>query len=406
MINLIRRIWLLLIFVLPAVAVEFKHAAPPPSDPCLTNRFGRSWSKPISTGYLVVRGRYIDAPYVVEQRGYKIFVNNVRTARLDPRLVLPLPEPPPVTEDPGMPQDLTRDSTLGHALMHPVTIAKWRYWYHIGLYGQKRIKAEWQFFSSLPCIAKVEDTKQPGIGNTRKLRLWDHQGKSMDLPVPLAPRPPRRKFTDKELYGMIMGKRGYVEKELRLRHLVFAKNAGIVYVGGYPSPTDEWQRIFAAFTRDVSPKKRLAELKALGFILPHKNLESAEHFFPVSNFHASNQLWRRLKGDDSWKDDANRMLYALTNGRQRIPPRFQREPAKLPSPAQTKESISNESARPLTTALGESVLKQQSTAPAPLKKILPGPDIKPPRRHLALVLISLGILIAITCTVLYLRRQR
>ncbi|MFO7871562.1 MAG: hypothetical protein R6V03_09050 [Kiritimatiellia bacterium] len=103
---------LMAVLALCGDAAAYQHAPPPAGDPCLTNRFGRSWSDPIYTGYLLVDGRYIDAPYVVEQRGYKIMVNGVQVERVDPRCVLPSPPPEPVTEDPGMPQDLTKDSPL------------------------------------------------------------------------------------------------------------------------------------------------------------------------------------------------------------------------------------------------------------------------------------------------------
>jgi len=47
----------------------WEHSAPPAGDEFLTNRFGRTWSEPIYRGFLIMDGQYIDAPYVVEQRG-------------------------------------------------------------------------------------------------------------------------------------------------------------------------------------------------------------------------------------------------------------------------------------------------------------------------------------------------
>ena len=171
---------------------EHPHSPPPPGDPYLTNRLGRSWCEPIYTGYLIADGRYIDAPYIVEQRGYKTMVNGVQVGRVDPRCVLPLPEPEAVTEDPGMPRDLTQDTSLGEALRHPVTVAKLRYWDHIGLKGQARLEAEMECFRSFPCVADVEDTGEEGYNaNTRIVRLTDQAGVSKLRAVRLTPRDPK-----------------------------------------------------------------------------------------------------------------------------------------------------------------------------------------------------------------------
>ena len=239
--------------VLPVWA-GWEHATPPPGDECLTNRLGRLWGKPIDTGYLIVDGKYIDAPYIVEQRGYKVFVNGVQVDRLDPRSVLPLPPPAPVTEDPGMPDDLTRDSSLGQAIMDSTVVEKWRYWMHINLYGEERVRAEIEYLSSLPCIARVEDTKRQGLGrHTRQLRLWDHKGRTLELPVPLAPSPPRVMPKDESLYGLVQKTRKRTERMLKDDWVIFVRRGRVVAESGQPNRDrmGRWQDIFQAMAGDM-----------------------------------------------------------------------------------------------------------------------------------------------------------
>ncbi len=87
------------------------------TDPYATNWFGCSFSEPIYSGYVFVKGKYIDAPYVVEQRGFALFINGVFIENsVNPRLVYPDPPKAPVTEDPGFPADLTATNGVIEAM--------------------------------------------------------------------------------------------------------------------------------------------------------------------------------------------------------------------------------------------------------------------------------------------------
>lgn len=335
------------------VPAEFEHAPPPPGDECLTNRFGRSWSAPIEKGWLVVRGEYIDAPYVVEQRGYKIFVNGVMTARVDPRIVLPLPDPPPVTEDPGIPKDITRDSSLGSAMCHPTVREKWRYWAHLGLQGEELIKTQLVYFASLPCVARVEDTKQLGLGDRRKILLWNHKGESEVMMIAMSPLPPPKKYTDEECYGEIMSLRGSIEQDMRDGDLKFGGYGGIVAGKGRVEANQHWMNVFKTLASDDTPSNRVARLKELGFLPHFKTVETCANIFPVTGFKATDNLWKRLSNDESWKTNGMAKLVALTNDWQTIPPAFKR-PA-IPVASITKTGVGK-------TAIGEEPASSSSAS--------------------------------------------
>lgn len=309
----------------------WEHADPPPGDEFLTNRFGRSWGEPVWTGHLIVNGQYVDAPYVVEQRGFVTLVNGVRVDdSVDIRLVLPLPPPPPVTEDPGFPTNITRDTPLGRALMNPTVMAKWKYWNHIGLTGEARTQAETNYLARLPCVARVEfpDASIPG----RNIGLYDHQGKAVYKTTPGGPAVPFTIPSEPELYSRISCGRAGVEAPLKAGRLVLANNLCVGHEGQPPQPNERWRSIFQTLSSDLSGEEKLAALQKLGFVDSFWDLTGADTIFPITNFKPTPQLWKRLDGDESWKKDAEEMLRRLTNGWERIPPRFQREAAAVAVP--------------------------------------------------------------------------
>src|SRR3989339_59858 len=110
----------------------WEHADPPPGDEFLTNRFGRSWSEPISNSFVIAEGKFIDGPHVVEQRGYAIFVNGARiTDGYDIRYILPLPEPEPVTKDPGTPTNVMKDTSIWKFSLDKQYDDKKSYWSYL-----------------------------------------------------------------------------------------------------------------------------------------------------------------------------------------------------------------------------------------------------------------------------------
>ena len=48
------------------------------AEDLMVERFGMSRAEPVYTGYVFINGRYLDAPYIVEQRGVGLFINGHR----------------------------------------------------------------------------------------------------------------------------------------------------------------------------------------------------------------------------------------------------------------------------------------------------------------------------------------
>jgi len=312
-----------------ALSAYREYAEPPPGDPCLTNRFGRSWSDPIFKGFLIVDGKYIDAPYVVEQRGYKVFVNNVQVERVNPRCVLPLTFPP-LAQDPGMPTGLTRSSTLGEMTMHPMLRRKNRHWDHLGLRGRERIERQIAYFKAMPNVADVVET-DPEFGGTM-LELTDHLGNSLGIRIQTEPYVPKP-IPEPELHRMAVHSRRYVAGILRLNGLLMVNFGGVLsHTTGGINPS-ELKSIAEVLEAPIAPEQKLQMLKELHHIPKHHTVETADKHYHLTDFESSPQLWKRLSGDASWRDGTDQVPHALTNGWRRIQPKFVREKQQRPTDA-------------------------------------------------------------------------
>jgi hypothetical protein len=300
----------------------WEYSPPSAEDEYLTNRFGRSWSDPIYNGYLIVDSRYINAPYVVEQRGFVIFVNDVKVEDgADVRSVLPPPELPLVTEDPGLPTNLTRTSSIGEALMHPVRTAKVRYWNHLGLYGEKRIEAEIQFLSSMPCVSKVELTGNDGPMGTKELMVYDYSGKPTLMGAQFTPPTVLKRWTDEELYKSICRSRGSIEALLRSGETIIGLNGGLVTGGHSIEPNERWRAIVVELAVGSPREEKRARLRALGLGSGH-GLDYARY---APNFHVSTQLMDRVSGNLNWTNNEREIVRQLTNRWHRVDPAFEGE---------------------------------------------------------------------------------
>ncbi|MBA4387729.1 MAG: hypothetical protein C0404_07090 [Verrucomicrobia bacterium] len=347
---------------------EFPHTPPPLGDPYLTNRFGISWGQPISNGFLIADGKYIDGPYVVEQRGYVIFVNNVKWDNgCDVRLVLPEPEPPAVTEDPGMPTDVTKDTSIQSLPLHPTTEAKRKYWTHQKLDGVAIEKELIKYYSSLPCVAKIENTQERGPGGKGVIfKVWDQKGGSMFISEALYPIPPRPPPPpDKDLLKQILQRQEEPASVLGSGALAICHNGGFVVQHERPEADDRWRRIFQTLSSTASEDEKLKSLVELGYISKGRPLDVVRGTYSLSHFQASPQLWKRLSGDATWKSDAEKNIHALTNDWKVLEPQFKR-----PVVAVGKSTTPAPPARTLSTGAPELSAKPEK---------MPTPEETPPQ---------------------------
>ena len=400
-------LWFALCALALSSPAEWEHAPPPPGDEFLTNRLGRTWGEPIYNGYLLVNGQYIDAPYVVEQRGYVVFANGVRVENgVDVRTVLPMPEPPPVTEDPGPPTALTHDSSLDRVVLDPVYERKRRFWDYIGLSGEERVRADIEYLSRMPCVARVEDTHEYQVGG-RRLILHGVDGMTMPLGIATAPRAPRVLAPDESLYQFVVIARSRLENDLRRGEFIVASGRTILCLSGIVTPDDRWRGIFETFAADMTPEEKTARLKALGLLSRGEGLNIAQGFYPLSNFRASPQLAKRLAGDESWKAEGAEMVRKLTNGWQRIEPAFRRAPPpESPKPAVPAPEMPKPSA--VSTQAPPTVSAPTSAPPAvvPVRKSPAPPPPDPPPLPLVPILGALCVLAAGAGALLWARKRR
>jgi hypothetical protein len=323
--------WWALIFIVHAreYPPQWGFSEPPVGDEFLTNRFGRTWSEPIYSGYLVVDDHYVDAPYVVEQRGFVIMVNGERVDdAVDIRMVLPPPEPEPVTIEPGpIPAEFTHDTSLYQVLEHPFDLKYRLYWDYLGMQGQGRIDACVRYYRSLPCISNVVDTGKSDIRGTRVLQITDNRGLSLKCFIGLEPNK-KIVHEDKGLY-LADVQSAFANRQMSFRNNRYLRirNAGVLVNGPAPE-TDELAQWYAGCKTlaavELTATQRFERLQFLHMIGKDESMRSCDMIYPLYGFHTSSQLWQRLSGDMSWTNDAPARLLALTNGWQQIPPAFMR----------------------------------------------------------------------------------
>jgi hypothetical protein len=314
--------------IVPCSFAAWPHADPPPDDPCLVQRFGRSWSQPITNGYLIVGNRYIDAPYIVEQRGYVILVNNLQVAYgVAPRWVLPLPPPEPVLEDPGMPTDLTETNSVYDVMRHDITKRKMRYWKGQELQREELADAYREYMESLPCIERVGPYIRSGMeghfgvhdihDNMAGIMLWNEPGSHRPKPPPL---------TDKELRGAVLHRMRQYERALKADLCVRSNGAGPPATSLRVGIQKGWQEGFRVLQGVGTPLEKANRIFDLGlFQRTDTPVQTLDGFLPLDEFHASDQIHQRARGDSSWTNGIPAYLGSVTNGWQQIPPAWERE---------------------------------------------------------------------------------
>ena len=346
----------------------FAHVDPPAGDPYLVNHFGFSWSAPIYSGYLIVRGQYIEAPYVVEQRGYGIFVNGIKVEdAVDLRTLFPIPEPPPVTEDPGLPTSITQNTPLPEALSDPMVAKMHDYWNYKQTWGDERIKEAVDYFKKLPCIRNVEQLRPDTI------KVTDNSGLTINILVARTPPPPDHKPSDEVLYRFCMSTMKRYCRTLESGQLGFVGNGGIVATCGYPETAERWREKFKVMTSDLPPEEKTRRLRELGFLGAHEGVWD----FPMQ-FRATDQLWKRLSGDWSWTNDAPARIQALTNGWRTIPPKLNSSPiAKTNTPPIMKPVPATNAPPTPIVALALATNSAPVLVKGPAKPIAAAPKPKP-----------------------------
>jgi hypothetical protein len=257
-----------------------------------------------------------------------VFVNNVQACYgAELRLVLPLPPPEPVLENPGMPSDLTEDSSVYDAMRHDVTKRKIRYWKAQNLQREELADAFREYMESLPCIERVGPYSRSGMeghfgihdihGYMAGIMLWNEPGSH---------RPKQPPLTDRELRGAVLQRMRQYELALKADLSVRSNGAGPPATSLRVGVQRSWQEGFRVLQGIGTPLEKANRIFDLGlFQRTDTPVQTLDGFLPLDEFHASDQIHQRACGDQSWTNGAPAYLASITNGWQRIRPPWERE---------------------------------------------------------------------------------
>jgi hypothetical protein len=227
-------------------------------------------------------GRYIEAPYRVSRRGVGLFINEIRLRDLGKWPPLKVDE---VTEDPGVPTGLTKNSKFDD-LSIPGTPDAWhsrKFRWLMKQYAPDEARERFiEYVQSLPFVKKVEP-----LGH-QMVMVEYYSGGKVGLNLTRSNYTPPTK--DQLVKGM-ESSRSYLEGELAkgVCFFFFTKGPEISCSGGKAARE---LGLIAEILRSARPKEEKALLLQRLGLLPGAAFGSLEKF--LTSFQASDQLDRRI----------------------------------------------------------------------------------------------------------------
>jgi hypothetical protein len=201
----------------------------------------------------------------------------------------------------------------------------------------------------------------------REVTLHGKDGRTMDIYIAEGPPAKRPVDSDEKLHGFIMNSVHSLTRDLEYGELDFANGLAITVAGYHVANEKRWSEIFATLCNtNMALEEKVATLKALGFLDRTDTVDSGSQFLSIHNFRASQQLLSRVSGDMTWTNAAE-MLNRLTNGWQRIEPKFVREKsASTNAPGVVAAALPVEDAAlPSKTANADTTNSILESAPVP-----------------------------------------
>ncbi len=250
--------------------------------------FGTKSGKAIETGFLFKDGVYVDAPYVVSNRGVDIYVNEVQVAALG--------KWPPVDyadKKPEMPSGLTRQSTFadlaiasrpGDSLDRQMI--RWLRRHYDDEQAQRLITG---YYKSLPFVKEVTlDKSLDSGGRMLAISTWsDKDDMVMDIGEPVWV-PPTPEQVQKELERV----RARMETRLKRGECIFAFGGGGELAFGSRKAAMDLTAIVRTLRGEKPEDQKIKELQKRGLLPPHV---PKEWQVLVTDFCASPQLDERAK---------------------------------------------------------------------------------------------------------------
>lgn len=244
---------------------------------------GITEGQPVDEGFVFLEGRYIEAPYRVDQRGGSLFINGVFLRKC---AGWPLRWFKPVTEDPGVPNGLTRDSNMDDMRIPGNPPDSWdarKYrWLKANYTLDEARRLYIEYLQTLPFVKSVRPVASGLI-------LVEHfNGKIFHTTDLIKVRTPP---TKDQIVQSIEQSRRYLEKELAKGVCFFFFAKGPEISCGRDGAARNLG-LMAEILRSERPKEEKATLLRRMGLLPPGDFRGLDQF--LTNFQVSDQLDKRL----------------------------------------------------------------------------------------------------------------
>ena len=247
---------------------------------------GKTVGKPISTGFVFYKGRYIEAPYRFTRRGFKLFVND---KLIEERKPIPAPVIP--KEDPGAPRGLTEKSTLGELLGNEHADKKYRY--ICATFPRKVAKEKMaEYYRSLPCV-KSAPWMINDVAGVLSVTMVNGTEVNIDINPPCEDSYASTGRTPQQSVAILEKSRERHESLLKTGAVLYLYRSWSTGMTGKQAARD-LALVVDILRSDRQPEVKLDLLKRLGFLLGHADKDSP-YFRIITDFEASKQLDKRIK---------------------------------------------------------------------------------------------------------------
>jgi hypothetical protein len=245
---------------------------------------GVTEGQPIDSGFVFLDGRYIEAPYKVSRRGGSVFINETLIRKCSE---WPVPWFKEVTEDPGLPAGLTRNSTFEDLRIPGKPPDNWaarKCRWLLAHYPPEEARSRFiEYILQLPFVKKVESR------GPEEVLVELHNGRTVDMDLTVRDlTPPTKEQVVREI--------DRIRKDLQGRlakgdcYFFFTKGPEISCGKGKAARD---LGLMAEILRSGTAKEEKATLLRRMGLLPPGDFGSLDQF--LTRFQASDQLDKRIE---------------------------------------------------------------------------------------------------------------
>lgn len=275
--------------------------------------FGHYWWEPIYRGYVFVSNRYVDAPYVLEQRGGAIYVNGLRFDYIpedrqtyDIAQTLASPPPPASLPSNATVQDIVTNDTVRAHAKHMVATSST---------DDEAVLRFCDYLRKLPAVTNVLDSGMDSAIGQRDILVTDLSGNTGTFVLSYV-------FSDVCLSVKQSTISGHLEPLLEILRTdgCAVSQRGCMAIGWYGSRAEATNLLLTMTADDLTPTQRLSRMEELGFVDRPSDMTAFGIRYPLHGATVTDQFRQRFRGDTTWTNDAPGRLLRLTNGWVRVKP--------------------------------------------------------------------------------------